>query len=241
MATKYDIIPGSQYGSWKIIKEAERKNRNGKKTRMVLVECKCGILKTLEARSVLKGFTSQCSKCRYTPDLSFIGRKFGSLSVIDFEKKNNSTYWVCVCVCGNRKSIRQYDLKSGNSLTCGCSKTRKGSDSIYWKGHGSLSGKKWADIKNSAKKRNIKFDITIGEAWDLFRKQNEKCFLTGIDISIDEQFPYGTASLDRINSSKGYVTGNVQWVHKDVNMMKQSFEQTYFINLCKLITENFNV
>lgn len=47
-----------------------------------------------------------------------------------------------------------------------------------------------------------------------------------------------TASLDRIDSSKGYVEGNVQWVHKDVNYIKQDLEESYFKKLCKLITEN---
>jgi hypothetical protein len=47
-----------------------------------------------------------------------------------------------------------------------------------------------------------------------------------------------TASLDRIDSSKGYVIDNVQWLHRDINMMKQRFSQEYFINICKHIAEN---
>jgi len=41
-----------------------------------------------------------------------------------------------------------------------------------------------------------------------------------------------TASLDRIDSSKGYIEGNVQWVHKMVNMSKQQYTQEEFINMC---------
>ena len=44
-----------------------------------------------------------------------------------------------------------------------------------------------------------------------------------------------TASLDRIDSSKGYVIGNVQWVHKDINIMKNKFDNQYFIDMCKKI------
>ena len=47
----------------------------------------------------------------------------------------------------------------------------------------------------------------------------------------------GTASLDRIDSSKGYVKGNVQWVHKDINKMKTDFEQSIFIKLCKSVAD----
>ena len=45
-----------------------------------------------------------------------------------------------------------------------------------------------------------------------------------------------TASLDRIDSSKGYILGNIQLVHRDVNRIKSDFEQDYFIKICKLIS-----
>ncbi len=47
-----------------------------------------------------------------------------------------------------------------------------------------------------------------------------------------------SASLDRIDSSLGYIEENVQWVHKDVNMMKRIYDNNYFIKMCKLIAEN---
>jgi hypothetical protein len=54
-----------------------------------------------------------------------------------------------------------------------------------------------------------------------------------VNVSVEH-----TASLDRIDSSKGYCEDNVQWVHKDINRMKNTFDQDYFISLCKLIAEN---
>ena len=50
----------------------------------------------------------------------------------------------------------------------------------------------------------------------------------------------GTASLDRIDSSKGYIEGNIQWVHKDINRMKGDSSDNDFIKLCKIISD-FNV
>jgi hypothetical protein len=44
-----------------------------------------------------------------------------------------------------------------------------------------------------------------------------------------------TASLDRINSSLGYVEGNCQWVHKVINTMKMALSQDEFIYYCSLV------
>lgn len=239
--SKMEIIPGSKYGRWTVVEEADRKRRANKTVRMIKVICDCGVEKILEARSVLKGHTKQCRECRYSPNKEFVGKRFGKLVATEYEKKDGLTFWVCKCDCGNSKSIRQYDLKSGNSKSCGCSRKRKGSDSVFWQGAGRLSGKKWADIRHSAEKRSIEFSMSIEDAWALFKNQNEKCALSGQDISIEETAPYGNASLDRIDSSSGYIIGNVQWVHKDLNLMKQSFEQDYFVKICKLVVENFNV
>jgi len=49
--------------------------------------------------------------------------------------------------------------------------------------------------------------------------------------------PSQTASLDRINSDMGYVEGNVQWVHRDINFMKGCLSQHNFIHLCQLIVK----
>ena len=44
-----------------------------------------------------------------------------------------------------------------------------------------------------------------------------------------------TASIDRIDSSKGYERGNVQFVHKDINAMKWNLSLAKFMEYCKLI------
>ena len=68
---------------------------------------------------------------------------------------------------------------------------------------------------------------------------NGKCALSGLEIQFGKHWKMmsdQTASLDRIDNTKGYITGNVQWVHKQVNFMKGTMEQTEFIEFCKLIS-----
>lgn len=112
-----------------------------------------------------------------------------------------------------------------------------------YNGYMEITGTKWSSIKRCGNSRNLEFSITIEYIWDLFLKQNRKCALSGIELIfaktvLEHNNGICTASLDRINSTKGYIEGNVQWVHKDVNTMKWDLEQKYFINLCKLIIKN---
>jgi phosphoglycerate-specific signal transduction histidine kinase len=48
-----------------------------------------------------------------------------------------------------------------------------------------------------------------------------------------------TASLDRIDSKLPYTYNNIQWIHKDINRMKNAYRQDYFIQLCGMVV-NYN-
>ena len=74
-------------------------------------------------------------------------------------------------------------------------------------------------------------------AWDLFLKQNRQCALTGLPLTI-AMHGNGNASLDRIDSLLGYEEGNVQWVHKHINLMKNALDENYFIKMCSLVAVN---
>jgi hypothetical protein len=83
-------------------------------------------------------------------------------------------------------------------------------------------------------RRSIPLELTIEEAWTLFRSQNATCALSGLPIG----FGIGTkttASIDRIDSEGPYKLGNVQWVHKHINMMKGPLPQHRFLELCSTI------
>lgn len=83
----------------------------------------------------------------------------------------------------------------------------------------------------SAGLRNIEWSLEYEYLADLLIEQDFKCSLTGWDIDA-LSVGNNTASLDRIDSSVGYVKGNVQWVHKMVNMCKQQYSQEDFIEMC---------
>jgi hypothetical protein len=179
---------------------------------------------------------------------SMIGNKFNRFTVVKDtgrKTKNRGRIYLCLCDCGNEKEVAGTKLKNGTK-SCGCLKAEnlnheRGKDSPQFSGYGEISGGMWNRITSSAKKRKKEFKITIKYAWELFLKQEKKCALSGRVLRLSDTVKdlYNksiTASLDRIDSSKGYVKGNVQWIHKDINYMKWKLKNDQFISLCQEIT-----
>lgn len=155
------------------------------------------------------------------------------------ESDRRHARYECRCACGVVRSVQGCHLRSGQSQSCGCG-LRKGRRHKQWKGHGEISADYWNDIRrgangNKGKRSPVPFEITIEYAWELFIEQGRTCALTGLPLVVNygrKTGPPHTASLDRMDAAKGYVPGNVQWLHKDVNMMKRTFAEEYFIELC---------
>jgi hypothetical protein len=200
---------------------------------------KYGVAKTTLQRHLKK----RCLTRRYTvkpPSRELVGKKFGNWTVIDSYRTKDRLLWICECKCGRRQKVRRSWLTCGESEQCGdCSMT--GESNPHWKGCGKLSGTYWKRLKANAFRRRsgpLSFEISISYAWRIYQKQEEKCALSGLPIPMPEKVEEGfVASLDRIDSKKGYIEGNVQWVHKDLNKMKWDLELHRFIELCKLVAE----
>ncbi len=118
-----------------------------------------------------------------------------------------------------------------------------GTNSAHFNGFKTISGTIMHQIRVNALERKIHFDISAEYLHNLFEKQEGKCALSGMSIQLyttRKDKKNATASLDRINSSIGYIEGNVQWVHKHMNFMKLDFTQEQFINYCRLVVKHFS-
>lgn len=86
-------------------------------------------------------------------------------------------------------------------------------------------------INNTVRKRQ---EVTIDEEYlkNLWETQQSICPYTGIKLSlrtqetkINHNTPYIYASLDRIDSSLGYIPGNVEFVSSGINLLKNKFSK----------------
>jgi hypothetical protein len=87
----------------------------------------------------------------------------------------------------------------------------------------------------------LDFTITIEFLWELIQKQDFKCAISGLPIQLTQSRRTGenmTASIDRRDSTKGYTPDNVQWVHKTINIMKNTLSEQEFIEFCKAVAKH---
>ena len=168
--------------------------------------------------------------------IDLTGHKYGFLLVL--EESERKGYWLCQCDCGKKKVVYRGSLRSGNSKSCGsCGKLAHNR-----RGFVEISGAYWSHAHHNANLKKRKFEVSPEEAWQVFVKQNRKCAISGVDLKFAKNYikdmKTQTASLDRIDSSKDYVTDNIQWVHKTVNKMKNTLSDNDLVEWCKIICEH---
>lgn len=233
---------GEKINDWTVLSLLEEKGK-------ILCKCKCGVEKSVNKKNLQNNLTKSCG-CRgrklggETYKLE-VGTRYGKLTVIEeavsLQRKHGKSkrgtsslyYYNCLCDCGNTKMVVKAHLKSGATTSCGCTE---------------LGIKKYKNIprwlirnfKGGAKARNKEWNLDITYLGDLWEKQHGKCAYTGWDLEIGVNGHIKTASLDRIDSNRGYIQGNVQWVHKVVNYAKHTLTHEEFLKMCFDISSKVN-
>ncbi len=244
-----EIKEGEKFGDLTVIKYIEKVPPLGKEK--YLFKCVCG--KEIEAiGTYVKGrkiLSCGCKRGRNSLANDLTGKRFGRLVVINFVNIDHTgkSKWHCKCDCGKEKIIQRSGLISGNSSSCGCfqKENARKQQRARMKMFGDMPFTFFTRIKTLAKRRNKEFSISIKDIYQQYIKQDKKCYFTGIPIGFldDASQTTGrdnnTASLDRIDSEKGYIIGNICFVHKDINFMKHELSSESFIKYSKLIANNF--
>lgn len=143
--------------------------------------------------------------------------------------------WAVVCIsCSTLFIISKYNvLKNSKGCVSCAAKSAKGNASPHWKGSGNISGYFVAKLQTDRKSRTLEIDVTAKYLDKLWTEQRGRCAYTGWLLTLEPEEQ--TASLDRVDSSKGYTRGNVQFVHKDVNKMKWDLPESRFLEICTAI------
>jgi hypothetical protein len=150
--------------------------------------------------------------------------------------------WVVKCECGNECTIPAKRILNEKSKRCKRCEDHK--DAV-----GHIFQSTYNKIKYRAEKVTFReFGVTKEFLNDLIIAQDFKCALTGVDISEvnrrasrDENgkriFIQAEASVDRIDSDRGYPDDNVQWIHKDLQPMKMHHSLDYILLRAKMVCD----
>ncbi len=181
-----------------------------------------------------------------------IGTQVGNWLIKSERFKKDKIWWnTCECICGTIRDVKHWSLSNSKTKSCGCTNVK---GRFKAKCVGDLSASYYNSFKYNRKAKEIEFsdDLNMEHLWYLYEQQGGRCAISGIPILLNPQWSQQnkgrptkivqTASIDRIDNSKGYVVGNVQWVHKDINYMRGGLSIIEFIIFCRqVVKHNTNV
>lgn len=96
-------------------------------------------------------------------------------------------------------------------------------------------------IKHRSKKSS---DLDVDYMVQLWNQQSGKCYYSGLKMRIHQ---YGekrhplSPSVDRIDSSKGYIKGNIVWSSWICNAGKSSLSVQEYIKICRMVSEKWKM
>jgi len=98
--------------------------------------------------------------------------------------------------------------------------------------------KSYSSAKSRSKYKNLEFAITLQDLLSQWDSQNGQCALSGINLLIPKNTgeslkdPF-MASLDRIDSNRGYTPDNIQWLCLVGQFAKNSFTESTVVRFCE--------
>lgn len=165
-----------------------------------------------------------------------IGAIFGKWKVIEYSHYSNEHYWKVLCSGCNKEYTRRagqlVNKRSSGCQSCNAFEREKYS---FWEGIDGIS----IQYLSKLKFRKKEIQLTLQDLVDQWKLQKGLCAYTGLVLTLvskDTEWAQSSASIDRIDSTKGYIKGNIQWVHKKINIMKMDLSDSEFITWCSFVS-----
>lgn len=171
-------------------------------------QCDCGKTVICSSMSLRKTRSCGCLRKELASKrqlVQMVGIKCGKLLVLESAPKHPNSHlarWKCRCDCGREIVVSGAALRSGGSRSCGCTTRKHGGSRTKeyrtWKGMKA----RCHDPLGSGYARYGARGIIVDALWI----NDYPRFLAYVGKA-----PSPKHSLDRIDSTKGYVVGNVRW------------------------------
>jgi len=152
------------------------------------------------------------------------GMKFNRLLVLEktdkpktANKNNRQSFWLCICDCGNKKTVASYSLTHGETKSCGCILTEVLLDRNKKMQKHNMTGERIYRIYDNMKRRcrdknNKSFKdyggrgITVCDYW----LDREKGFINFYNWSMENGYN-DSLTIDRVDNDGNYEPNNCKW------------------------------
>ena len=112
------ISTGFHVGHLTII-EATPQRKNG--YTVWRCQCDCGGEIDAPLHQLTAGYRKSCGCLSHPPLKDYLGKRFSMLTVTGYAGKEDGQHlWRCKCDCGKETVVRQTNLQSGKTKSCGC-------------------------------------------------------------------------------------------------------------------------
>lgn len=181
-----------------------------------------------------------------------IGKTYNYLTIIDIVKDDDyiqNVKFLCKCICGESKIIRNNNLKYNKTKSCGCKNyiLREFNIKTFRKepGHSTFLNLYKCYIKSS-KTRGHSFNLTQ-EQFKFLTKQNcyycnkkpeNKHIIKSKDKEWQNKNTYIYNGIDRLNNNLGYEINNCVSCCKFCNQAKMNYSKEEFLENIKQIYLN---
>ena len=167
------------------------------------------------------------------------GQTFERLTVIKRveNSKNGHAQFLCLCQCGTTVVVQGHLLISRHSKSCGCYQR----DSLSKRNKKCWGAATFNNVlcgyKARSKKEGREFSLSIDEFKELTASP---CFYCGRKLANKEVSEYDNGDfeyngIDRIDSTKGYIKGNVVPSCGRCNTGKNNYSKDEFVSCIKAI------
>ena len=165
--------------------------------------------------------------------IDLIGQKYGRLTVVAFDRlQNHKTYWKCVCDCGLTVVVPGNNLRSGNTMSCGClrretaRKTGK-ANTVHGEGHDHKTRlySIWCGMRQRCMNPHRTAyslyggkGVRVCDAWDDYTVFREWALSNGYADNL---------SIDRIDPNGDYCPENCRWITLSENVARANKNHTH--------------
>ena len=156
--------------------------------------------------------------------IDLTGQRFGRLVVIrdSGKKKKRDTLWVCQCDCGNKKEVRGYLLRNGNTRSCGCFQKDRARENALRDVTGEVFGRLTVVEQNNGRKKDKKTykcvcscgkHVIVTQS-DLVTKNTKSCGCLFLEGNKEGTKVHAISEKRKINKNNTSGHKGVYWIKK---------------------------